>query len=223
MDAEQLDEILNASAWPARAVELPAIRSMMADAAEVARPARTRRRVRAGVAAGAALALMIGGGGVAVASGLVSWPTGFEDPDGSYAFTLPSGRGCEVRLIIEDQTDPAEPSPDDAGIRAVQESVATWLREGALDRDLDLGAADAEAARILAEQEEEYRMTVLIGADGWLTDAAVTPGRPDADDARAFAVDRAVRAAMGEHLLEAGFPDNTWTGSTNGGVKCEAE
>ena len=66
-------------------------------------------------------------------------------------------------------------------------------------------------------------MTVRIGADGWLTDAAVTPGHPDADDARAFAVDRAVRAAMTEHLVSAGFPEDTWAFSANGGVKCAAE
>lgn len=223
MDTEQLDDLLDASARPAAVIDLLTIRSMVADAAETVRPARARRRVRAGLAAGAALVLMIGGGGVAVASGLVSWPSGFENPDGSYAFTLPSGRACEVRLIVGDQTSATEPSPDDVTTRAVQDSVATWLRDGALERDLDLGAADAEAARILAEQEDSYGMTVLIGADGWLTDAAMTPGRPNADDARAFAVNRAVRAAMTDHLVSAGFPESTWTYSTEGGVKCEAE
>lgn len=224
MDSEQLDDLLDASAPSSCVVDRADIRAMMADAAaEVRGMRRPRRRLRAGIGAGAALALIVGGGGVAVASGLVSWPSGFEDPDGSYAFSLPSGRACEVRLIVEDQTSAAEPSPDDAVTRAVQDAVATWLRDGALERDLDLAAADAESARILAEQEESYGMTVLIGADGWLTDAATTPGRPDADDARAFAVDRAVRAAMTEHLLQAGFPEYTWTFSTGGGVKCAAE
>lgn len=223
MDTEQLDGLLQASAPAIRNIDQIDIRAMLADARAEARPARPRRRVSVGVGAAAALALIIGGGGVAVASGLVSWPSGFEDPDGSYAFTLPSGRACEVRLIVEDRTSPSEPSPDDATTRGVQDSVTDWLREGALDRDLDLETADAEAVRILAEQRESYGMTVLIGADGWLADAALAPGRPDADDVRAFAVDRAVRAAMVEHLASSGFPENTWTFGTDGGVKCETE
>lgn len=229
MDTEQLDDLLDASAPVARVVDAVDIRAMMADAAEAARPVRSRRRVRTGIAAGAtALALIIGGGGVAVASGLVSWPSGFEDPDGSYAFTLPSGRACEVRLVIgasepvEDPTAEVDRSVDADRLRAVQDEVVRWLRDGALDRDLDLPAAEAEASAILDEQEA-VGMTILIGEDGWLTDAATAPGRPDADDARAFAVDRAVRAAMGVHLDEEGFSANSWTFSTDGGVKCETE
>ncbi|MFT4258632.1 hypothetical protein [Microbacterium sp.] len=66
-------------------------------------------------------------------------------------------------------------------------------------------------------------MTVLIGADGWLTDARTTPGHPNADDARAFAVNRALGAALTAHLVRAGFPEGDWSFSADGGVKCEAE
>lgn len=222
MDTEEFDRLLADSRPAERTLDTNAIRAMVAEAADRAAPVR-HRRLRAGIGAAAALAFVIGGGGVAIASGFVLWPSGFEDPDGSYAFTLPSGRACEVRLVIEDSTSPDDPSADDELTRAIQDSVATWLREGALERDFDLGAADAEAARILAKQEESSGMTVLIGADGWLTDAAITPGRPNADDARAFAVDRAVGAAMTAHLRDAGFPENTWTFSSDGGVKCAAE
>ncbi|WP_217183763.1 hypothetical protein [Streptomyces sp. AC495_CC817] len=222
MDDDRLTSILDTSAPTARVLDAGIVRRMILDAETMARPARARRRARIGIAAAASLALVVGGGGVAIASGLVAWPSGFEDPDGSYAFTLPSGRACEVRLIVEDRTDPSEPSADDAATTALQESVASWLRGGALDRDLDLVAADAEAERILADQETDSGMTVLIGSDGWLTDAAVEPGRPDADDARAFAVDRAVHAAMTSHLIDAGFPEDTWTFSTEGGVRCAA-
>lgn len=228
MDTEQLDDLLSASAPAARVIDRVDVRAMMADAAAEVRPVRSRRRVTAGIAVGAALALIIGGGGVAVASGLVSWPSGFEDPDGSYAFTLPSGRACEARLVIgasepiEDPTAEVERSVDTETQRAVQEEVARWLRDGALDRDLDLPTAEAEALAIYEEQEA-VGMTILIGADGWLTDAAIAPGRPNADDARAFAVNRAVGAAMTDHLTRVGFPENTWTFSADGGVKCEAE
>ncbi|MFT4258631.1 hypothetical protein [Microbacterium sp.] len=139
MDIEELDGLLNASAPNTRTIDRIEVRAMMADAREAARPARSPRRVGAGMAAGAALALVIGGGGVAVASGLVAWPSGFEDPDGFYAFTLPSGRACEVRLIVEDRTSATDPSADDATTRAVQESVTTWLRDGGLERDFRPG------------------------------------------------------------------------------------
>lgn len=228
MDSEQLDELLAASAPAGRAIDPLDVRAMMADAGELARPGRPRRHLKAGIAGAAVLALMIGGGGVAVASGLVSWPSGFEDPDGSYAFTLPSGRACEVRLVIgasepiEDPTAEVDRSVAAETERAVQEEVARWLRDGAPDRDLDLPAAEADVSAIYEEQEA-VGMTVLIGADGWLADAAIAPGRPDADDARAFAIDRAVRTAMRGHLTDEGFAASTWTFSTDGGVKCEAE
>lgn len=104
----------------------------------------------------------------------------------------------------------------------MQQEVARWLRDGALDRDLDLSAAEAEVAAIY-EQQEAVGMTILLAADGSLNDAAIAPGRPNADDARAFAVDRAVRTAMREHLTEEGFAENSWTFSSDGGVKCAAE
>ena len=225
MDTEKFDDLLDDSAAERRAIDPKTFRAMVADAAEEAdRGAPVpRRRISAGIGAAAALALVIGGGGVALASGLVEWPSGFDDLDGSYAFSLPSGRACEVRMLIEGGTSPDDPGSDDAHTRAIQDSVTTWLHEGALERDLDLDAADAEVARILAEQREASGMTVLIDTDGWLVDAVSTPGRPDADDERAFAVDRAVRAAMTAHLLDEGFPENTWTFTSDGGVKCAAE
>lgn len=231
MDDDLFEDRL-AQSRPATATRRPdldvALRAMAEDAEVTARPLRPRRRVTAGVTAAAALALVIGGGGVAVASGLVSWPVGYEDPDGAYSFTLPSGRACEVRLIIgeaEGRDDPSaevDRSTDTDTQHALQEEVAQWLRDGALDRDLDLPTAEAEVAAIYDEQAA-VGMTILIGADGWLEDAASVPGRPDADDARAFAVDRAVRAAMTEHLKDRGFPETSWTFSSDGGVKCAGE
>lgn len=231
MDDDLFDDRL-AQSSPATASRGPhfetAVRTMIEDAEATVRPAPPRRRTAAGISIAAALALVIGGGGVAVASGLVSWPSGYEHPDGAYAFTAPSGRACEVRLVIgapepvEDSSAEGDRSDDTEAQREVQEEVARWLRAGALDEDLDLPAAKTEVAAIYAEQAD-VEMTVLIGADGWLTDAATVTGRPDADDAYAFAVDRAVVAAMTEHLREQGFSENTWTFGSDGGVKCAAE
>lgn len=231
MDEDLLDDRLARSApeTTMRGPHLAAdLRSMVEDAEATARPMPSRRRRTAGVSAAAVLALVIGGGGVAVASGLVSWPSGFEDPDGAYAFNLPSGRACEVRLVIGepepvgDATAEVDRSVDAETQRAVQEEVARWLRAGALEKDLDVSAAEADVMDIYEEQKA-VGMTVLIGADGWLADAAVAPGRPDSDDAYAFAIDRAVRAAMTEHLQAQGFSEHTWTFGSEGGVKCAGE
>lgn len=231
MDDDLFDDRLARSApetvmrGPRLAAEL---RSMAEDAEATARPMPSRRRRTAGVSVAAALALVIGGGGVAVASGLVAWPSGFEDPDGAYAFSLPSGRACEVRVVIGeaeslgDPTAEVDRSADAMTQRAVQEEVARWLRAGALEKDLDLTAAEADVTAIYEEQKA-VGMTVLVGADGWLVDAAVAPGRPDSDDAYAFAVDRAVRAAMAEHLQAQGFSEHAWTFGSDGGVKCAGE
>ncbi|PRB18970.1 hypothetical protein [Microbacterium sp. MYb62] len=228
MDDDLFDDGL-ARSNPATVTRRPdldvALRAMVRDAEDTARPVRPRRRATVGVAAATALALVIGGGGVAVASGLVSWPGGFEDPDGAYSFSLPSGRACEVRLIIgdpatiDDPTAEVDRSTDTETQRALQDEVAQWLRGGALDRALNLPAAEAEV-RAIYDEQAVVGMTVIIGADGWLEDAASVPGRPDADDIHAFAVDRAVGEAMTAHLKERGFPENSWTFSSEGGVKC---
>jgi hypothetical protein len=231
MDDDLFEDRL-AQSRPATATRRPdldvALRAMVEDAEATSRAIRPRRRATAGITAAAVMALVVGGGGVAVASGLVAWPVGYEDPDGAYSFTLPSGRACEVRLVIggseggEDPSAEMDRSTDAETQHALQEEVAQWLRDGALDRDLDLPTAEAEVAAIYDDQAAAG-MTVLIGTEGWLEDAASAPGRPDADDARAFAVDRAVRTAMTEHLEDRGFPETSWTFSSDGGVKCAGE
>lgn len=223
MDEDQLNTMLEASAPETSRIDASAVRAMMSDAEAMARPSRARHRVKIGAAAAAALALVVGGGGVAIASGLVSWPSNLENPDGSYAFTLPSGRACEVRLIVTDDASDDDQSEDVELQREIQDDVANWLRSGALDRELDLPAAEEEAVRVLSEQAEDYGMTVLIGGDGELTDHKSVEGRPTVDDVRAFAVNRAIHGALTDHLRDAGYAENTWTFSTDGGVKCAAE
>ena len=44
---------------------------------------------------------MTGGAGAAIASGGFTWLPWAEDPDFAHAFTLPSGRACEMRYIAE--------------------------------------------------------------------------------------------------------------------------
>ncbi|MFB7250529.1 hypothetical protein [Microbacterium sp. NPDC056234] len=223
MTRDKLDDLLDASAPAVRTIASSDVRAMVLDARAQERPDRPRRRVRAGAATASVLALVLGGGGAAVAAGLISWPEHLQNPDTSFAFEVPSGRACEVRLVVDPvAAQPDDPSPDRDAAAAVRDEVAQWLRSDDLRARLDLGAARSEAQRILADQRESG-MTIVIGADGWLTDARFSDRAPDADDLEAFAVSRAVGSALTAHLTRAGFDDNVWEFSTDGGVKCAVQ
>lgn len=218
--SDPIDDLLDRSA-PALADRGSAreagLTQMASDARDTVRPAKRTRRRTGILAVALSGALLVCGGGVAVAAGLVEWPAGFEDPDSSFAFTLPSGRACEVRLVVEDvEREPAE------GESRAQEEVDRWLNSVDLQAVLDVDAAEHEAKAILASQNA-VGMTVVIGEDGWLTDASREDHEPTPDDVRAFAIDRAVGSAMREHLNSIGLPANEWTFGADGGVKCAAE
>lgn len=225
MEDDRLHSLLDSSVPAPRALDAAVIRHMMADAEGIARPGRTRRRGRIGLATAATLALVIGGGGMAVASGLVSWPSGFENPDAAFDFTLPSGRACEFRMLVtsSDAADTAaDVSPDRDRDEAIEAKLAEWLRDGDLRDRLDLTSARAVAENVFAEQRV-VGMTISIADDGWLVDTAADSDTVSPDDLEAFTIDRAVRAAVAEQLRAQGYQDGSWTVSTDGGVKCEAE
>jgi hypothetical protein len=142
-------------------------------------------------------------------------PAGCENPDAEFTFELPSGRAREVRLAGETaHGDFVEPEQ-----LAAESDFFHWLRGGDLQGKLDMSSARAEADRILTEQAT-HGMTVLIGEDGWLTDAGLTEGRPTEDDAFAFAMNRAIGKAMDDYLRERRVPEQMWTFGASGGVKC---
>ncbi|MGF6821250.1 hypothetical protein M2317_000136 [Microbacterium sp. ZKA21] len=223
MTRDQMDDLLDASAPTAQTIAPSDVRAMVLEARTQAPPSRPRRRTKAGLAAVSALALVLGGGGVAVAAGIITWPDNLQNPDTSFAFEVPSGRACEVRLVVEPVAQqPDDPSPDRDAAAAVQAEATQWLRSVDLQASIDLETARNQAERILTEQHE-VGMTIVIGADGWLADAALADRAPDADDVEAFAVDRAVRAAMAAHLAQAGYPEGDWVFSSDGGVKCATQ
>lgn len=194
-----------------------ALQQMARDARDSVRPARLSRRRTGVIAAVLSGALLLSGGGVAIAAGLVDWPAGFEDPDSSFAFTLPSGRACEVRLVVADvDSEAAE------GENRAQQEVDRWLNEANLQSELDLEAADRDAAQIFAEQREAGQ-TILIDDQGGLTDAPLELREATPDDEYAFVVNRAVGSALRDHLTVVGIPEDEWTFTADGGVKCAAE
>ena len=70
---------------------------------------RPRARRLPHVLAGVGLAVLLtGGAGAAVASGGFDWLPWAQDPDAAYVFTLPSGRECEIRAIVEQTEDVGE-------------------------------------------------------------------------------------------------------------------
>lgn len=195
-----------------------ALAQMVADARDTVSPEHRPRRRRTALAAALAGALVVGGGGAAVAAGLVDWPSGFENPDNAFAFTLPSDRACEVRLVVE------EPDVEAAdGENRAQEEIDRWLNSVDLWAELDIPAAEAEVAQIIGDQKADSGMTIRLDSDGWLADVSLDGGEATPDDLYAFAVNRAIGAAMREQLATVGISENEWIFGTDGGVKCAAE
>lgn len=93
------------------------------------RPARRMPHIVAGV--GLAV-LLTGGAGAAVASGGFDWLPWAQDPDAAYVFTLPSGRECEIRAVVEQTEDVGDWNAfvADVGQLAVDDvSVERWAEE----------------------------------------------------------------------------------------------
>lgn len=106
---DRLDVLLDSSVPDAVTITDAITRDMdtataMAESQVTSERPRPRRTPRLAVAFGLAV-LLTGGAGAAVAAGGFDWLPWAQDPDVSYPFTLPSGRECEVRLVLE-ETEP---------------------------------------------------------------------------------------------------------------------
>lgn len=106
---DPLDALLDSSAPDAVTVTDALTRDLnaataMAESQVTSELPRPRRTPRLAVALGLAV-LLTGGAGAAVAAGGFNWLPWAQTPDVSYPFTLPSGRECEIRLVLE-ETEP---------------------------------------------------------------------------------------------------------------------
>lgn len=108
-DHDPLDLLLERSAPTTPRVDDDLIRIMhhVSNLARVQATAEQPRVPRTpGVLAGLGLAVLLtGGAGAAVAAGGFEWLPWAQDPDAAYAFTLPSGRECELRVVVEQTED----------------------------------------------------------------------------------------------------------------------
>lgn len=219
MNIDLLDELLEQSA-PRSATPTDELRSelalMASDARREVRPKR-RPAVRVAVAAGVALALVTGGG-VAVASGLISWEPEYDNPDNAFAFTLPSGRACETRLIVEGGT--GGPGPDQTEREEIDAELRSWLTQTDVWSVLDLPGARAVDESLAAQYPNH---TVVIADEGWLTDIEQSPDTRSEDDVYAFVVDRALRDAVQTQMtaiLDGRTGETEWI--VNHAITCEA-
>lgn len=183
---EELSRVLDASA-PA---VVPHSDELVSDLDRAVSEARVhvlsdRVRVRGGarrglVALGLAVLLVGGGATAAVATGGFSWLPWAQNPDVAYSFTLPSGRACEERVVLE----------------------RTWFGgdwEAFVDSAKNLVVSSAEVDRTLAEIRVPGTAIMVLDARGEL----VSPGESGNSFAQATDDDWYVQAhkvALGREM-----------------------
>jgi len=201
---DRLDLLLERTAPDAVHIDDALTRDMDAVAAlaraQVAAERRPVRRIPR-VTAGLGLAVLLcGGAGAAVAAGGFDWLPWAQDPDVAYAFTLPSGRECEARIVLE-QT---EPEGDwDAFVADV----------GALT--IDPAVVDRRADEI---RSDPHTIIQVLGADGSWQDPQ--PGVEPTDDDWSATAHYVVLGEATNRLSAAAGIDGWWTSDAQ--LLCEA-
>ncbi len=191
MIRETLDDLIDSSApavLPDPGLREVDLRATVREARRASRPTNRRRRRATWIAVGSVLAATSVVGGVAVASTMM--PHGFDDPwvnaDYSHTFSLPSGRGCEMRLMVVDDEGGRDLS--DAELR-----LSGWLASRDVWGLMDLDAARAQDAR---EAELHPGQTLLLDENGRLGDVQANPAERSPDDIYANVVSIAMTAAV---------------------------
>lgn len=196
MNPNRLDELLTQSA-PATftAMPEPDVRAAVQDARSEGLRRRPRRKRLGLLAAAASVAGLTAIGGVAWAS---TMPQGFDDPwaaaDYQHSFELPSGRGCELRVMVVDENGGREL---DAKSDALSRSIAGADFWG----DLDLDAARVQDAEEAAANPTQ---TLVLDDSGRFGDAQISPADRTEDDVFVSIVSIASDAALSAELAEHG-------------------
>lgn len=160
---------------------------------------RVRRMPR--VMAGVGLAvLLIGGAGAAVAAGGFDWLPWAQDPDAAYVFTLPSGRECEMRVVVEQTEDAGDWDTFVANVGHLT------VEDAAVERWADQIRSDPQA------------IIPLLDANGQWQDAGPA-AEPSDDDVYATAHKVAMGEAVRQRAEEAGV---VWGFGGDEQLQCEA-
>lgn len=201
MIRDELDDLLDAAAPAAQAIDKADVRAMVRAArAEVPQPLRVRRTA---LLSGMLAVLLVGGAGVAAATSDWLWSDGLENPDRSYSYTSPTWGECEIRYSGFETHDPTtQPDVD----RIVDEWFATTDVEAAAAPFVD---------KYLREIESDQAAAV---------DQAADPRQPDLN--AWFAHDQALSEALHAELKAHGY--DTGAGELAGSeshsqVHCDAE
>ncbi len=206
-DTDSLDRLLDASAPRIQVADELDATAMVRAAQREAVPRRKRRGYQ--VALGAALAaVLVGGAGAAVAGTVFHWAPWAQDPDIVYAFTLPSGRECEVRVQVLVVTHIGDGG---ALTSAVDPALTDHFRGIDAVSRVDMNSAIAEV-RQLADAN------VVIQANGRLADVNRSQAVMSEDDVYAFAVNRGLGAVLHEEFDALGWSDQDW--NTNMDLQC---
>jgi hypothetical protein len=190
-----LEELLDRSSPPTvSAMHEPDLRAAILDARHEAVPKQGNRK-RIGWLVTAASVVGVGIlGGAAWAATLM--PQGFDDrwdnADYTTAFSLPSGRECELRVMVADS---------DGGRSFGQKGrgAARWLSETDLWSGLDFDSARDRDAELAAADPSQ---TVILDSNGRVGDAQVSPSDRTADDVFVNVVSIAVAGALDEGLSD---------------------
>ncbi|WP_223625106.1 hypothetical protein [Microbacterium sp. EST19A] len=199
MTRDQLDDLLDASAPAARAIDPNHLHTMVVEArAESSTP---KRRRRVAILTGTLALLLAGGAGVATAAGDWLWGDGLENPDRSYTYTSPTWGQCEIRF-----------SGLETHNMFTQADVNTIVDEWFATTDVEAAAAPF-VDKHLAVVEESQEAAPEVQND------------PRAADLNAWtAHEQALGEALYNELREQGFDSDRLAGSeSHSQVHCDGE
>jgi len=201
MTPDLLDELLDRSAPATRAADPADLRGMIRAASREARP---RRRRRVGLAAGALTVLLLGGAGVATASGDWLWSAGLENPHRSLTYTAPTWGQCEIRFSGYDTHNPW-----------IQADVDRVIDEWFANTDVEAAAAPYVGTYV-AQFEADQAAQAAAGEE--ITD-------PRLADLNAWmAHEQALGEALYEELKAHGYDSTVLAGSdAHSQVHCDGE
>ncbi|WEK59678.1 MAG: hypothetical protein P0Y60_09835 [Candidatus Microbacterium colombiense] len=199
MTTDPLDELLNTSAPDRRRIDVADTRAMIAASRSEGRPPRRGRRNA--LVGGALALLLVGGAGIATASGDWVWGSGLDNPDRVYAYTSPTWGQCELRFSALDTGNPFTNA-------RVNQIVDEWFANTDIQADVE---------RLVPRY-----LAVFESADAADPAAADDPRRADVN--AWMAREQAVAELLHEELAAQGFdtPALAGTGS-HSQVHCDSE
>ncbi|AYF97799.1 hypothetical protein [Protaetiibacter intestinalis] len=204
IDTDPIEELLARSA-PRTTTATPELREELTRMAVASgnerRASRSRRRIAVGT--GIATVALLAGAGTAAATGVIEWGPWAQDPDVVYAYSLPSGDACELRIAFDDDAtgatardiaagiDFASAVDVEAEIARIRATSSTAGDEFGNSWDTSYGTDDY----LYADPDFEYDTAVQQGVTGVLFEElnarGVDPAAQDATVASTCSIERA--------------------------------